>query len=191
MTRSGDHTAPGSGEGNVKRVLAVVRWPLLLLGFVLLVLAAIFVSRLVAQAAPSQPIAFDHSLHNQAGIQCLYCHPNAMRSDVAGIPSVQKCMSCHQTIATERTAVQVLTGYWERQEPIPWNPVNEPLDFVYFSHQPHLSAGVNCETCHGNVGEMTIARSVIRMDMGWCLDCHLEQPEEKVARLTDCLACHK
>jgi hypothetical protein len=29
------------------------------------------------------------------------------------------------------------------------------------------------------------------MDMGWCLDCHVNQPEEKVARLADCLACHK
>jgi len=137
MTRSGDRAAPGAGEGTLKRVLTMIRWPLLLLGFALLVLAVIFISRLVVQAAPSQPIAFDHSLHNQAGIQCLYCHPNAMRSDVAGIPSVQKCMSCHQTIATERPAVQALAGYWERQEPIPWNPVNKPLDFVYFSHQPH------------------------------------------------------
>jgi hypothetical protein len=164
---------------------------MLLLAIALLVLAAILISRLVAQAAPSQPIAFDHSLHDQAAIECLYCHPNALRSDVAGIPSVQKCIGCHQTIATERPEVQVLIGYWERQEPILWNPVNEPLDFVYFSHQPHLSAGVNCEICHGNVAEMTVARPAIRMDMGWCLNCHLEQPEEKVARLTDCIACHK
>jgi len=38
---------------------------------------------------------------------------------------------------------------------------------------------------------MAAARPVRRMDMGWCLNCHLEQPEEKVARLADCLACHK
>jgi hypothetical protein len=29
------------------------------------------------------------------------------------------------------------------------------------------------------------------MDMGWCLRCHLEQPQEKVARLADCIACHQ
>jgi hypothetical protein len=38
---------------------------------------------------------------------------------------------------------------------------------------------------------MTVARLTVNMDMGWCLDCHLEQPEEKIARLADCLACHK
>jgi hypothetical protein len=64
-------------------------------------------------------------------------------------------------------------------------------DHVYFSHQPHLLAGLNCETCHGDVGQMDGAHLTINMDMGWCLDCHLEQPEDQVARLADCLACHK
>jgi hypothetical protein len=29
------------------------------------------------------------------------------------------------------------------------------------------------------------------MDMGWCIECHLDQPEAQVKRLVDCLACHK
>ena len=100
-------------------------------------------------------------------------------------------MGCHAIIATEDKAVQALASYWERGQPIPWNRVNQQPDFVYFSHQPHLGAGINCETCHGDVGHMTVARPVVKMDMGWCLDCHLKQPEAKAARLTDCLACHK
>jgi hypothetical protein len=31
----------------------------------------------------------------------------------------------------------------------------------------------------------------VKMDMGWCLDCHLKQTENKVAHLADCLTCHK
>ncbi len=64
-------------------------------------------------------------------------------------------------------------------------------DFVFFSHQPHLGAGLNCEDCHGDLASMAGARLVEEMDMGWCLVCHLRQPEEKVARLADCAACHK
>lgn len=156
-----------------------------------LILAAIFISRWAAYAAPQQPLAFSHVRHDEAGVECLYCHPNPLRSEIAGIPSVQKCMGCHQVIATDSPLIQQLTGYWERGEPIPWQPVTEMADHVYFSHQPHLQKGVSCDTCHGSVSQMTIARPAVIMDMGWCLDCHLDQPEGKVARLADCLACHK
>jgi hypothetical protein len=114
-----------------------------------------------------------------------------MRSDVAGIPSVERCAGCHRTSANERDEIQVLMGYWEREEPIPWQPVVKMADHVFFSHQPHLLASVSCETCHGEVGQMEDTHPTLNMDMGWCLGCHLDQPEQKVARLADCLACHK
>lgn len=142
-------------------------------------------------AAPEQPIAFNHQTHAEAGLQCLFCHTSALRSDIAGIPSMQKCMGCHTIIATDKPAVQVLSGYWERSEPIPWARITKQPDFVFFSHQAHLRSGENCETCHGDVGRMTVTHPVLKMDMGWCLDCHLKQDESKVARLTDCLTCHK
>lgn len=168
------------------------RWLLILFLIIAVgIVAGILLTRAYVYAAPEQPIAYSHSTHVEAGVQCLYCHTSALRSDIAGIPSVQKCMGCHSIIATDSPAIQELTGYWERGEPIPWKRINQQADFVYFSHQPHLGAGVNCETCHGDVGSMDTTRPAVKMDMGWCLDCHLEQPEEKVARLADCIACHK
>jgi hypothetical protein len=155
------------------------------------VVGGIFLSRAQVLAAPNQPIPYNHQTHVKAGVQCLYCHTSALRSDIAGIPSLEKCMGCHTTIATDSPVVQTLSGYWERGEPIPWMRVSKQPDFVYFSHQAHLGAGENCETCHGNVGSMTVTRPVVKMDMGWCLDCHQKQPENKVARLADCLTCHK
>lgn len=155
------------------------------------IVAVLLLNRRVAQAAPEQPIAFPHRTHAEAGIQCLFCHPSAMRSDVAGIPSVQRCVGCHQTILSSRVRIRTVLDYWERGEPIPWVPVTQMSDFVFFSHQPHLQAGVSCETCHGEVGTMSVVQTVVDMDMGWCLNCHLNQAQAKVARLTDCLVCHK
>ncbi|MGD2155395.1 MAG: cytochrome c3 family protein [Anaerolineales bacterium] len=164
----------------------------LVIAVILILFAAwAVITRMRVYAAPEQPLKYSHRVHVEAGIQCLYCHPNALRSTVAGVPSVQKCMGCHEVIATDNPVVVELTGYWERGEPVPWKRVNLQPDFVYFSHQPHMGAGMSCESCHGAVGQMDAVQPVYKMDMGWCLDCHLEQPEEKVARLADCLICHK
>ncbi|HKZ54530.1 MAG TPA: cytochrome c3 family protein [Anaerolineales bacterium] len=168
------------------------RWLLLIPLLVVAGLAAgVLLTRARALAAPKQPLPFNHRTHVGAGVQCLFCHASAMRSPVAGIPSLQMCMGCHRVMAAEEPAIQELSGYWERGEPVPWLRVDKQPDFVYFSHQPHLGAGINCESCHGAVGEMEVVHPVLRMDMGWCLECHLEQAQENVARLTDCLACHK
>lgn len=172
-----------------RQLLTRIAWPAILVGTIGLALLAVLAGRGAASAA-SQPIAFSHRVHVENAVQCLYCHSNPMRSDVAGMPSVQLCVGCHSTIATERPQVQALLGYWERGQPIPWQPVVEMPDFVFFSHQPHLGAGVSCETCHGDVGRLNAASRVIEMDMGWCLRCHLDQSEETVGRLTDCLTCH-
>lgn len=161
----------------------------LLIVFVLA--AGVILTRAQVLAAPEQPITYSHRTHIEAGVQCLYCHSSALRSPVAGIPSVEKCMGCHSVIATDSPAIQEVTGYWERGEAIPWVRVNVQPDFVYFSHRPHLGASLNCEACHGDIGRMDAAEPVVKMDMGWCLECHLKQPEDKLARLADCLVCHK
>lgn len=164
--------------------------------FVLIIVAvgvgvAILATRARLQAAPEQPIDYSHRIHVEAGIQCLYCHAQASRSPIAGIPSVERCMGCHEIIATQDETVERLTEYWERGEPVPWVAVNIQPDFVYFSHRPHVGAGINCEACHSNVGAMEETAPVLRMDMGWCLDCHTKQEPEHVDRLLDCMACHK
>ncbi|HSB91198.1 MAG TPA: cytochrome c3 family protein [Anaerolineales bacterium] len=175
---------------NGRRGFALL-WPGLSLVLVVLVVGAALLSRRVALAAPAQPIAFPHRLHANAGVPCLFCHPNAMRSPIAGLPSVQRCMGCHAYVERGNPEVKKIAQYWEEEKPIPWARVILEPDFVYFSHQPHLSAGLNCETCHGDVASMGTYQPVARMDMGWCLDCHLEQPQEDAARLTDCLTCHR
>jgi hypothetical protein len=143
-----------------------------------------------AQAVPAAPIAFNHQLMVQAGVNCVFCHSGATKSPVAGLPSVQKCMGCHSLIAAETPEVKKLADYWKRQAAIPWPRVNQMPRFVYFSHEVHVTAGgLNCERCHGDVGHMALAQPVVKMNMGWCLDCHNQQPNS--AQLKDCVVCHK
>lgn len=143
-----------------------------------------------SRAAPQQPISFNHQVMVQVGIECLYCHNAATQSPAAGIPSVQKCMGCHKVIATDKPGVQELAGYWERQEPIPWARVYQVPRFVFFSHRVHVTAGgLNCERCHGDVGNMTEVYPVADMNMGWCLRCHNQQPNAD--QLRDCVVCHR
>jgi hypothetical protein len=140
--------------------------------------------------SPPQPLAFNHKVHIDNNVQCLFCHTGANRGPSATIPTLAKCQGCHQQINPDSEVLIELGGYFERQQPIEWVPVAILPDFVYFSHQPHLAAGVNCEECHGDVGTMGIAKKQ-KMEMGWCLTCHRERGGDRVQKLTDCANCHK
>jgi c(7)-type cytochrome triheme protein len=148
----------------------------------------VFISQ--SGAAPKQPVDFDHQIMVGVGIQCLYCHNSVTREPAAGIPSVQKCMGCHNVIATEKPQVQLLAGYWERQEAIPWARVYRLPRFVFFNHSVHINAaGLSCERCHGEVSNMVETYSVVDMNMGWRLSCHNQQPN--ATQLKDCVVCHR
>jgi hypothetical protein len=169
------------------------RW-WLIAGVVLLIVIVLigayflFVPR--SQAAPAQPIEFKHQIMVSVGIQCLYCHNAATRSPAAGIPSVEKCMGCHAVIGTDKPEVQKLAGYWERQEEIPWARVYRVPRFVFFNHSVHVNAAeLNCERCHGDVGNMVETYAVVDTNMGWCLSCHEQQPNG--TQLKDCVVCHR
>jgi hypothetical protein len=171
---------------------ADLRWWLIFgIVVVLILVVTYFVAVLQAKAdTVSQPINFPHKTMVGLGITCVFCHNTAMRSPAAGMPSVQLCVGCHQTIKTTNPEIQKVLGYWQRQEPIPWNRVNILPRFVYFSHQPHVvAAGLSCETCHGDVGNMTVDVQVVKMNMGWCLGCHEKQPN--APQLKDCIICHQ
>jgi hypothetical protein len=141
------------------------------------------------RAAPAQPAPMDHQAMTEAGMSCLFCHSGALQSPAAGIPSVQSCMGCHRVIKTDSPEIREIAAFWERQEPIPWARVNQLPRFVYFTHRVHVASGLNCEQCHGDVAHMEAAEPTARMNMGWCLDCHEQQPNAE--QLRDCVICHQ
>ncbi len=150
----------------------------------------------IAPQPPAQPVRFSHKVHvEQVGIACLYCHSNAPRGQVASIPSVEKCIACHAVIEGQtpqaRAEIAKIRDAWERGVPLQWEKKTDLPDFVYFSHQPHIKAGVSCVECHGQVGSTDMPPRNFNMTMGFCLDCHRQQAPEKVAKLVDCATCHK
>jgi hypothetical protein len=78
---------------------------------------------------------------------------------------------------------------------VEWVKVHNLPDFVYFNHSAHVNAGVNCQTCHGEVQTMERVRQVNDLSMGWCVNCHRDASAKgidgkKVKASTDCIVCH-
>jgi hypothetical protein len=148
------------------------------------------------QQAPKQPLQFPHKTHIALGIQCLYCHPSAARGPAAGIPSEAKCWACHQQIAKTldpKSELRFLVASVKNNKPLQWVPVFQVPDFVQFNHRAHISAGQNCENCHGDMSKVTVAESPQVFNMGFCLNCHKKvagDDHAKLVKLTDCGTCH-
>ena len=166
---------------------------LLIFGLIVISVAVWGIS--LTQISPEQPIQFPHDRHLGFGIQCLYCHPGASRGAVAGLPTQTKCWGCHQQMEITKTSelLKPLTAAIENDEPIQWVPVAMVPDFVQYNHRPHIAAGLNCEECHFDLSQVGIYENPQVLNMGWCLNCHVEKAgddQEKLIRLTDCGTCH-
>ena len=136
---------------------------------------------------PVQPIAYTHKVHLANGMECTNCHVHVETGPIASIPGVQLCMTCHETIATDKAEIKKLAAYQARGEDIPWQRVYDyyPSAHVKFNHAPHIRAAVECKTCHGDMTQQTVAVRAVNMTMGFCLDCH----KQKKASI-DCITCH-
>mgnify|MGYP001199084546 FL=1 len=140
---------------------------------------------------PEQPIAFSHKVHSgDNGIDCNYCHHTARDSKHAGIPSLNVCMNCHTYIkegtitGTEEIAkIYKAVGFDPSTDtyslppegPVEWVRIHNLPDLAYFNHSQHVNvAGVECQTCHGEIQEMDEVYQSSKLTMGWCINCHRE-----------------
>ncbi|HYM09171.1 MAG TPA: cytochrome c3 family protein [Bryobacterales bacterium] len=140
-----------------------------------------------ATTLAEQPVLFPHNKHVALGLNCLDCHPGADKRAAAGLPSVRKCMLCHEKLATEKPEVKKVREYAARRIEIPWERVYafSPTALVKFRHAPHYRARIDCTTCHGDVAKETVAQPLVKHTMGRCLDCHRQRHATE-----DCAACH-
>jgi len=146
-----------------------------------------FAQQPIESKAPAQPIPFSHKVHAATGLKCQECHPNPDPGDHMTLPSAARCMACHVTIGKDQAAIQKLAGFDKAKRAIPWARVYSVPAAVYWNHRSHLMAGVQCETCHGQVSrmeELSKATNVTSMD--GCVECHRNSDAG-----TGCGYCHE
>ena len=130
--------------------------------------------------AKEQPVPFSHKHHvTGVGIDCRYCHTSVEESSFANIPPVETCMTCHSQIWTESPLLEPIRESYSTGKPVEWVRIHDLPDFVYFDHSIHISKGVGCQTCHGQVDQMPLMWKVNSLNMEWCLECH-RAPEKFV-----------
>ena len=142
-----------------------------------------------ASPPPPQPIAFNHRTHAENDIECTRCHQGVETQAEAGLPPISTCAVCHRRRAIpDHPEVQKFMTALDAGTSIAWRKVNvlPATAMVHFKHSPHILAGVECTTCHGDVAQMALAEEVVETaDMGWCVSCHRENEAS-----VDCLTCH-
>lgn len=160
---------------------------------------------------PEQPIVFSHKIHaGENQIPCQYCHLYVTKSTTAGIPSLQRCMGCHNQVVGRdvdykfdgktiniQKEIQKLKTYWEKSQAegvsqIKWIRVHSLPEFVHFTHKRHILFGFDCSACHGDVKNMDVVYRVNKLEMGWCISCHEANAKntEQLTLLKDCATCH-
>ena len=132
---------------------------------------------------PEQPVAFPHPKHagpvskGGLGMNCVYCHYSSNKAPDPGMPAVSTCMGCHLVVAgkadSSKRNIAKLASYYNKKLPVPWVRIHKVPDYVQFPHMRHVNAGVTCQSCHGQVQNMNRVYQAASLNMGWCINCHV------------------
>ena len=162
---------PSANWASKASILAALLIIASILGVVLNINRIDYVS--MVDVAIDQPVHFSHKHHvTGMGIDCRYCHTTVEVSSFAGVPPTETCMTCHSQIWTEAPILEPVRASFRDNKPIEWNRVHDLPDFVYFNHSIHVSQGIGCQSCHGQVDQMPLMKKAHTLNMEWCLDCH-------------------
>jgi hypothetical protein len=145
-------------------------------------------ANLAPHPAPEQPLPYSHKTHVGLGLglACRLCHVNPAPGTEMAFPATSTCMNCHATVVTDRPAIKKLAEYAHSKQPIPWVRVYKVLPGVTWTHRKHLQAGVQCETCHGAVGDLqAMSETTAVTAMASCVSCH-----EARGVSAACAVCH-
>lgn len=137
-------------------------------------------------APPEQPVLFSHQVHVEKGADCAFCHEHFEANQAAGTPPVELCMTCHMAMPGEHPEIQKLFAFADSSQPIPWARMHQLPPYIYFTHKWHIRAGLECSTCHGEIGEFDGVAPYRNFQMAGCVDCHNQEHAS-----VDCVTCHK
>jgi hypothetical protein len=126
-----------------------------------------------------QPVPFSHQHHVAGlGLDCRFCHNTVETSSDAGLPPTYTCMTCHSQIWTTAGMLAPVRRSLADGSPLAWHRVNDLPDYVYFNHAIHVSKGVGCSSCHGDVQSMPLMAKASTFTMEFCLACHRDPGPE-------------
>jgi len=106
-------------------------------------------------------------------------------------------MGCHRVTKTDSPEIKKLAAIYNAGESLEWKRVHSLPDHVYFDHRPHVTGGIACQTCHGEVQTMKVVSRQMSLRMGNCLGCHRDPHEALPKESTikrgseNCVACHR
>ncbi|MBI4454410.1 MAG: cytochrome c3 family protein [Acidobacteria bacterium] len=158
--------------------------------FLLGLVGAFFVGLLalnpVLQKGVQQPIQFNHQAHKD--IDCTGCHESANAQAFAGLPTIDLCMTCHETALTKNPEEEKIRILAREGKPAQWQRLFKQPSHVFYSHRRHVEiAKLECKQCHGDMGERTAPPSrVHNLTMNECIDCHQEKKVQ-----AGCVDCHR
>jgi hypothetical protein len=149
--------------------------------------------RIIYKTQP-QPVDFSHKVHaDQAGQKCEDCHGFRDDGSFAGIPSLDKCGSCHAApMGTTAAEKNFIGRYVTPQREPEWRSYSRQPENVYFSHAIHVrTAKLACERCHGAIGasEKLPVYGEDRIS-GYSRDIWGTAKTPGMT-MNDCIACHK
>ncbi|MDA1096209.1 MAG: cytochrome c3 family protein [Chloroflexi bacterium] len=151
--------------------------------------AGVFAAPKVLKAAyplPENEVTFPHDFHaTTLGLECEFCHRAAETSRAATAPGLEQCMFCHKAVGLANPRAQIVRAAWESGEPLDWIRQYRLPDHTQFQHEPHITAGVACSVCHGDVGAMGQVEPARTLKMGDCVGCHKQNGAP-----TQCAICH-
>jgi hypothetical protein len=106
-------------------------------------------------------------------------------------------MNCHKVTKIESASIRKVAAIYASGGRFEWRRVHRLPDYVFFDHRPHVSAGILCQTCHGEVQTMDTLYQEMSLRMGNCLGCHRDPrnalpADSKIQRGPEnCDACHR
>jgi hypothetical protein len=138
---------------------------------------------------PIQPVTFSHATHvDQLGMDCRYCHSAVEKSWYSNVPTVGLCLNCHNQVLKDDPRLVLVRESAASGKPIPWVQVHKMPEFVYFNHSVHVTRGISCVECHGQINLMDEIRHAHPLSMSFCLSCHRDpaaklRPPDKITDL--------
>jgi hypothetical protein len=88
-------------------------------------------------------------------------------------------MNCHSQLWSDSPYLEPVRASFRENKPIEWQRVHDLPEYVYFNHSIHVSKGVGCSTCHGQIDNMPAVYQENTLQMEWCINCH-RAPEKYI-----------